>query len=131
MSEENVERVRRAVDALNRGDLEAALDRVHPELEWQTLDAFPEAGTYRGTDEVREFFETWQETFHGFHLQLESCEAIGDDHVIAALRVGGEGAGSGVEVESPLFFQLLEYREGELIRARMFQTEAEAREAAA
>jgi ketosteroid isomerase-like protein len=130
VSEENVERVRRAVDALNRGDFEAALDGVHPELEWRTLDVFPDATTYRGTGEVREFFETWRASFRGFHLRLESCEALGDDHVIAALRVGGEGAGSGVEVESPVFFQLLEYSEGQLIRSRMFQTEAEVREAA-
>jgi hypothetical protein len=33
-------------------------------------------------------------------------------------------------VESPPFFQVLEYRDGLLIRARMFQTESEALEAA-
>jgi len=46
------------------------------------------------------------------------------------LRVSGEGAGSGVEVESPPFFQLIEFRDGLLIRARMFQGESEALEAA-
>ncbi len=131
MSEQNVQRARRAVDALNRGDFQEALGEAHPELVWHTLDLFPDATTYRGTDEVREFFETWRESFRGFRLELESCEAVGDNHVIAALRVRGEGAGSGVEVESPVFFQLLEYREDQLIRSRMFQTETEAREAVA
>jgi ketosteroid isomerase-like protein len=130
MSQENVERTREAVEAINRGDVEAALERTHPDIEWQTLDEFPEAGTYRGTDEVVGFFRTWQQTFRGFHLDLEECGPVDDDQVLAALRVGGEGAESGVEVESPVFFQLLEFRDGQLFRARMFQTRNQALEAA-
>jgi ketosteroid isomerase-like protein len=130
MSQENVERVREGVEAINRGDLEAALDRVHPDIEWQTLDAFPDAGTYRGPEGVRAFFQTWLDTFRGFRLHLEKCVAVDEDRVLAMLRVSGEGAGSGVEVESPPFFQLIEFRDGQLIRARMFQTESEALEAA-
>ncbi len=45
MSKENVEVVREAVAAFNRGDLDAALERMHPDIEWQTPDAFPDAGT--------------------------------------------------------------------------------------
>jgi ketosteroid isomerase-like protein len=128
--QENVTRMRDAVEAFNRGDLQAALDRLHPQVEWQTLDAFPDAGTYRGPDSVRRFFETWQEAFRGFRLHLESCVPVDEDRVLAALRVSGEGAGSGIEVGSPTFFQLVEFRDGRVIRARMFQTEAEALEAA-
>jgi ketosteroid isomerase-like protein len=130
MSQENVERVRKAVEAMNRGDVEAALDWAHPDIEWQTLDAFPDAGTYRGPEGVRAFFQTWLDTFRGFRLHLEKCVAVDEHRVIARLRVSGEGAGSGVEVESPPFFQLIEFRDGLLIRARMFQTESEAHEAA-
>ncbi len=130
MSKENVERVRRAVDGLNRGELEEALAQAHPELEWQTLETFPDAGTFRGPEQVRQFFETWRENFKGFRLHLDRCEAVDDDHVLAVLRVSGAGAESGVEVQSPEFFQLLEYRDGLLVRSRMFQTEAEALRAA-
>ena len=130
MSQENVQRVRRAVEAMNGGDFETALDLAHPDIEWQTLDAFPDAGTYRGPEEVRSFFQTWLDTFKGFRLHLENCEALDEHRVLARLRVSGEGAGSGVEVESPPFFQLIEYRDGLLLRARMFRTEDEALEAA-
>ncbi len=130
MSEENVERTRKAVEAINRGDAEAAFEWTHPDIEWQTLDVFPDAGIYRGPDEVRDFFQTWQETFRGFRLLLDECVPVGDDCVLAALQVGGKGAGSGVEVESPVFFQVLEFRDGQVIRARMFQTRDEALEAA-
>jgi ketosteroid isomerase-like protein len=125
-----VDRVRETVEAFNRGDLDAALDRAHPDIQWRSLDAFPDAGTYRGPEGVREFFQTWLDTFQGFRLHLEECVTVDEHLVLATLRVSGEGAGSGVEVESPAFFQLLEFRDGLVIRARMFQTESEALEAA-
>jgi ketosteroid isomerase-like protein len=130
MSQENVERVREAVDAINRGDFDAAHAGAHPDIEWQTLDAFPDAGTYRGPEGVRAFFGAWLDTFKGFRLHLEKCVPVDERRVLAVLRVSGEGAESGVEVESPAFSQLLEYEDGRLIRARMFQTETEALEAA-
>jgi ketosteroid isomerase-like protein len=130
MSQENVEAVREAVEAFNRGDLDAALERMHPDIEWQTLDAFPDAGTYRGREAVREFWQTWRDTFRGFRLHLEECAPVGEHHVLATFRVSGEGAGSGVGVESPMVFQLGEVRDGRVIWVGMFSTEDEAREAA-
>jgi ketosteroid isomerase-like protein len=130
MSQENVERVRDIVEAMNSRDIEAAVKHVDPDIEWQTLDAFPDAGTYRGPEGVLAFFQTWVDTFKGFRVRLENCVAVDEHRVLARLRVSGEGTGSGVEVESPPFFQLLEFRDGLVIRARMFQTESEALEAA-
>jgi ketosteroid isomerase-like protein len=130
MSKENVEAVREAVEAFNRGDLDVALERMHPDIEWQTLDAFPDAATYRGREEVLEFWQTWWDTFRGFQLHLEECESVGEHHVLAIFRVSGEGAGSGVGVESPAVFQLGEVRDGRVIWVGMFSTEGEAREAA-
>ena len=130
MSEQNVQKVRDWVEALNRWDLDLAFDALHPEVEWQTLDAFPDAGTHRGPEGVREFFEAWRDTFRGFRVHLEKCVPVGDHQVLAAVHVSGEGAGSGAGVESPTFFQLLEVRDGRLVWARMFQTEIDAVEAA-
>jgi ketosteroid isomerase-like protein len=130
MSRENVERVRVAVEAMNRRDIEAALKFLDSDVEWQTLDAFPDAGTYRGPEGVLAFFQTWLDTFRNFRLHLEECTALDEHCVIARLRVSGAGAESGVEVESPQFFQLIEFHGGLAIRARMFETESEALEAA-
>jgi ketosteroid isomerase-like protein len=130
MSQENVERVREAVEAMNARDIEAALKVAHPDIEWRTLDAFPDAGTYRGPEGVLAFFQTWLDTFTDFQLHLEACEAVDEDRVLARLRVSGIGAESGARVESPQFFQLSEFRDGLMIRARMFPTESEALEAA-
>jgi ketosteroid isomerase-like protein len=130
MSEENVDLIRASIEAFNRNDPEAALAALHPEVEWQTLDLMPDAGVYRGHEGVRGFFQMWGDTFQGFQLHLEACVPLDQDQVMATLRVSGEGAGSGAGVESPAFFQVLEIHDGQIVHARMFQTEDEALEAA-
>jgi ketosteroid isomerase-like protein len=130
MSQENVDTVREAVEAFNSGDMEDALARVHPDVEWISADAFPDAQTYRGPDGVRQFFTDWLDTFQGFQLHLDKCLAASGELVVAALRVSGEGAASGAPVESPTFFQVIELRDGLVFRARMFTTESEALQAA-
>jgi ketosteroid isomerase-like protein len=130
MSEENVEIVREAVEAFNDGNLDAAFELVHPDIELRSPDVFPDAATYRGVEAVREFFETWLETFQGFRLHLEDCVAAGDERVLATLRVSGQGVESGASVESPKLFQLIDLRDGKILRASFFPTETEALEAA-
>jgi ketosteroid isomerase-like protein len=130
MSQENVEILREAIEAINAGDLDAAIDGVHPDIEWQTLDLFPDSATYRGPEAVKGFFQTWLDTFEGFRLHLGECVPVGEHLILATLRVRGKGVGSGAGVESPEFFQLFEFRDGQVIRTQMFQTEKEALEAA-
>jgi ketosteroid isomerase-like protein len=130
MSQENVELIRAAIEAFNRNDPHAAFEMMHPEVVWHTLDVLPDMGTYRGHEGVWSFWQMWNDTFRGFQLHLEACVPLGEDQVIATLRVSGEGAGSGAGVESPAFFQVLEIRDGQIVRARMFPTEEEALEAA-
>lgn len=88
MSQDNVEVVREAFEAFNRGDFDAALERMHPAIEWQALDAFPDAGTYRGRDEVRHFWEAWRDTFHGFLLHLHRL--VVRTRIVSALEKGGQ-----------------------------------------
>jgi hypothetical protein len=52
VSRENVEVVRRAHEAWNRGDVDAAAESLDPEVEWRTAPNFPDPGTWRGRDEV-------------------------------------------------------------------------------
>ena len=121
---------RKTVDAFNRGDFDAALKPAHPDVEWVTLDSFPDAGIHRGPEGLRQFFSTWMDMFQGFRLHLEDCVALNQDLVLATVRVSGEGTESGVQVESPIFFQLAHFRDGLAIRVQMFHTKSEALEAA-
>jgi ketosteroid isomerase-like protein len=129
MSEENVELVRATIRAFNRNDLDAAVEAMHPEIEWQTLDVLPDRGTYRGHAGVRSFWQMWVDTFQGLQLHLEACVPLGQDQVVATLRISGEGAGSGAGVESPTFFQILEICDDQIVRARMLETKDEALDA--
>ena len=103
---------------------------MHPDVQWETVSTFPDAGTYRGREDVAGFWRTWRDSFRGFTLHLGDCVPLGDRHVLATFHVSGEGAGSGVGVESPAVFQLGEIHDGQVVWVRMFLTESEALEAA-
>jgi len=66
MSQENVEIVRRSTDAYNRRDLDGIVASWAPDavLDWSNSRG-PEAGVYRGHDEIRafaqRFLEAWEE----------------------------------------------------------------------
>jgi ketosteroid isomerase-like protein len=57
MSQENVEVVRRAYAAFNRGDLDAVVANVAPDAEYVTSGAIPGSGSvYRGREGLKRHF---------------------------------------------------------------------------
>jgi ketosteroid isomerase-like protein len=96
MSQENVELVRQAYEAWNRGDLEWQLDHITADFEFRTAELFPDTeAVYRG----REGFSQFWKTFRGesVMIEVERIEPIGDDRVLALLRFYGRGR-DGIEV---------------------------------
>ena len=68
MSEENVEVLKRAVDAYNRRDLDAFLSICAEDIEWHPfLHSGLEGPPYRGHDGIREWFAdtaaSWSEVW--------------------------------------------------------------------
>ena len=60
MSQENVDAVRSSLEGWNRGDIDAWLDRPHPDIEFRTSGLCP--GTdpiYRGHAELRRFWTSF------------------------------------------------------------------------
>jgi ketosteroid isomerase-like protein len=47
-----VELVRQIIEALNRGDVDGMLARMHPGFEWRPLETSPVARVYRGREQV-------------------------------------------------------------------------------
>jgi ketosteroid isomerase-like protein len=94
MSRQNVEVVRRAYEAWNAGDLDAAAEFLDPVIEWRMPPNFPEAGTYQGIEEVKsrleEFLESWEE----FQVEVEELIETGD-RVVALTRSRAEAKASG------------------------------------
>ena len=68
MSQENVEIVRCSGEAFDRGDYQAALDALDPEVEYD-LSHFPEGRVYHGHEGVRESFRIWLGTWEDYHQE--------------------------------------------------------------
>lgn len=97
-SGQNVEVVRRGIEAFNRGDLDAALEYADEEIEWHDAPDMPDAGSYRGHDAVKRRWQAMREALDGFYAEPERFFEAGDQ-VVVFLRVGGTGRESGIPVE--------------------------------
>ena len=122
---------RRAMEAYSRGDYEAALTGFDPAIEWSVHASLaPDATTYHGHDGVKRFWETWAEAISGMELEIEECRHVGPNQVLAITRAHGTGAGSGAPVASGRFAQIADFREGRVVRVRLYGNLAQALEAA-
>jgi ketosteroid isomerase-like protein len=93
------ERVREAIDAINRGDVDGFLARTDTDFEWVVLEASPLAGKYRGRAEVRAYVQEWLDTFEDLRLGIEEMVEL-DDRVLVVVRASARGKASGVEVRN-------------------------------
>lgn len=95
-----VQLVREIVEALNRGDLEAMLARMHPDFEWRPLESSPVGGgVYRGHEQVRRYVEDWLGTFDNLRLELEEPSEVAD-RVIALVHGHARGRASGLQLDT-------------------------------
>jgi ketosteroid isomerase-like protein len=127
MSQENVEIVRLAFDAFNRGDFVAAIKVADPEAE---LDFSRALGPYRGVyrlDQVRGFFDDFTGTFSA--VRAEPTEyLVAGEHVVVPLTIHLEGR-DGIETTAR-GAQVWTIRDGLVVRVCIYQERQEALEAA-
>jgi ketosteroid isomerase-like protein len=130
MSTANAELVRRFYESWNRQDVDAALECVHAEIEFDWSDSrSPFSGIYRGREEMRRFWtENW-DTWDRFTLELEDVTDCGHGRLVTATLVRGRGKGSGVEVEAK-GAMLWTVRDQKILRGKLFQSTEEALAAA-
>ena len=122
---------RRGLEAYSRGDYEAAIVGFDPAIEWSVHASLaPDATTYHGHEGVRQFWETWAEAISGMALEIEECRCVGQNRVLAITRAHGTGAGSGAPVASGRFAQIADFRNGSVVRVRLYGGVAPALEAA-
>jgi uncharacterized protein len=129
MSQENVELVKRSVEAYWRGDVEGFVKDVADDAE---LDLSRARGPYRGVHRGREgarglftdFWEAWESMTP---LSTEYIEV--GDKVVFATRMRFHGR-DGVAVGGGGMGAVYTLREGKIVRYQLFQSKAEALEAA-
>jgi len=117
MSQENVETVRRAFDALSRGDIEAFVALHHAEGRIHELAEMPDHQVYRGHDEIRQWVEAGLQIFPGVQWTLEEVLHNADDQVVVRTSFRGQGGGSGVPVDQTVF-HLIEFDDGRVVRTQ-------------
>src|SRR5260370_34246850 len=98
MSQENVDVVRRAYEAWNRGDLGAAYEFLDPDVEVSAPANFPEAGTFHGRDEMKRWVqEHLLPILEDLPVGAERFLDAGD-RAVGCVRYFGRGRGTGIEV---------------------------------
>ena len=119
MSKQNLEVVRRSLDAWNRRDLDRALAEMHPDcvVDWSESRG-PDSGIYRGRERVRRFYEGWLELFDQVDIQPEDLIDVGE-HVVVPNRGFARGR-EGVTVTASST-QVFTFREGKIVRVRLYQ----------
>jgi ketosteroid isomerase-like protein len=106
-----VQLVHGIIEALNRGDVDGMLERMHPDFEWRPLESSPAAGgVYRGHEQVRRYVEDWLGTFDDLRLDLEDPTEVAD-RVVAVVHGHGRGRASGLELDNR-FCQVWTVRDG-------------------
>ena len=116
MSEENVEIVRRSLDALNRGDIDAWLEDIAADAEVHDLPTMPDTPVRRGHDDLRKWTEMMRDvwTEESYYEALEFTDA--GDYVLVPVRAHAWGRGSGAPIEVD-FFTVVEVRDGKIQRS--------------
>jgi ketosteroid isomerase-like protein len=127
MSQENVEVVRRMLDAFNSGDFEASLAFLDENVEWHDPPDVPGAAVHRGPEEVRSWFARWLGAWEVYTAEAEELIDAGD-HVVVVHHEWGRGKGSGIEVDNRSA-NLFDLREGKVVRRRPFPDRDQALEA--
>ena len=97
-----VELARNGLQSWIAGDHEAAIATFTEDIEVFVPSELGNAGTYRGIEQFRSWFQAWDEAWSDFAMEVRSIEAVGDRHVVAVIDSRGRGTAIGVEVGNSL-----------------------------
>jgi ketosteroid isomerase-like protein len=95
MSQENVEVFKRGVEAYDLRDIDALLEDLDPDVEWQPVLQvllWGEATVYQGHQGVRDWFRDLDAAFAEFHVEVAEFETleIGWSRAAGCVRVAGQ-----------------------------------------
>jgi ketosteroid isomerase-like protein len=142
MSHENADHtLEELMDAVRAGDLVTAMRRgyetfnergfdmgfFHPEAEWHQRPQLPDAGTYRGRDEITHMNDEFIGSFEDFRAEpVEIFETGGK--VVAVVRLSGRVKGSDQRVVMEEV-HVWSFRDGMVMEVREYLTKADALQA--
>jgi ketosteroid isomerase-like protein len=112
---ENVELVRRVLDAVGRGDVAAIQAEVDPEFELHPLVSVWQR-SYRGHEGIEEWRRDLERLWAEFRLELVESRELDDETLIALTQWRGRAVGASAELEGPVA-AVVRFRSGKALRA--------------
>jgi uncharacterized protein len=128
MSQENVEIVRTAFRAFQRGDMDGVLRRCDENIEIaQPVELPGVSPRQHGHAGVLEAFAIWPEQWDDYEIEILRLSEVGA-HIVVTTMQRGRGRESGVQVEMPFTF-VFSVRAGRITEWLLFMHEEQALEA--
>jgi uncharacterized protein len=116
---ELTDRLRTAYEGFGRGDIQAVLSVMDPDIEWDATDALAHTGLYQGHEGVTEYIQSLTGVWEEFTLNPEQFSESGDGaHVMVLGNVTGRLAATGQDVEAR-FAHVLQLDEGQVTRLKV------------
>ena len=120
MSAQNVEIVRRAYEAFNIDDPEAAIALLDPDVEWTLPAHFPDAETWHGRDRVVEGLRSMAASFDSLNLEVHELIDAGD-RVVALVHIQGRASVTGLDLSGMgVDGHIWTLRDGRVVAVRMY-----------
>jgi ketosteroid isomerase-like protein len=129
VSDQNLEIVKRGIEAFNERGVEGIVPMIHPDFEATTPPSLAsEPDTYRGQDGIRRWFDSFDEVMDQIRWDDHRLQQVGDRVVVEfTLRARGKTTGLDFGQDAVMVWTL---RDGKGIRIELFETLDEALAAA-
>jgi ketosteroid isomerase-like protein len=129
ISEQNAELVRESLRRMSEGGFAAVADLLDDDF---TMDSPHGVEARQAHDKagLEVWFAKMEEVWEGgLRFEPEETIALDDEQVLAAVRTGGRGRGTGIELDQ-MIYHLSRVRDGRIVRTTTHFTKEEALEAA-
>lgn len=126
MARANVNLVRRAWAAFERGDIDTMLEDFHDDVVWKQAE---EPRPARGQDEVLAAMQRWVDVWDDPGFEIEEVQELDEDRLLVAYLASGRAKASGLPVEQR-FYMVFTVRGGKIASMYEYADRADALEAA-
>jgi uncharacterized protein len=110
--------VQQAYEAFGRGDIPAVLGMLDDRVEWTAPGTLPHGGSFKGPEEVGQFFQGLGTAWERLDLDVEAVDQVGGDLVVGVLRAEGTRRGGGPSSYGAV--HVFDVRDGRIARFREY-----------
>lgn len=127
MTESDLETVVSSYEAVNRGDIEAAMEALAEEAEWHESGVLPEPQVHRGRAAIVAFLTDFLAQWERFEQEIAETR-VAADRIAVFIHLTATGRGSTAEVDAR-YAHIWTMRDGKGVRVDAYYELDEARAA--